>query len=338
MRWWQWLWQWCWRWWRWLVACPVLSPVQAGVGGAVWDWLEEALVCEWRAALGETMPPAYSARWSRGTKNVKWITLRTQTGPRLHSYSTPQFSKIVPAFHLTAAAAAGVSWHGSVYSSQKSLKPRRLFPPSAHCLEDRGRDIFFIWTVDGGSGPRKNPTMRVVHTVQVWKILDSTNFAKFVICIRTFIESRCVAYIYVAWQASQLSSVAGWAKLGLSPSSDLRHTNAEPKPLGRHQQTCLIQSAPERWLPFIFIPKPPGIQVCARSFLPDANLISRAVRIRAISVEVKCTVLSSAMGMFIFTKRWYEWKQRGQAHEPETTQQQLKEKRLRHDCVYESRI
>lgn len=36
---------------------------------------------------------------------------------------------------------------------------------------------------------------------------------------------------------------------------------------------------------------------------PDASLISRAVRIRAISVEVKCTVLSSAMGMFILTNR-----------------------------------
>lgn len=48
-----------------------------------------------------------------------------------------------------------------------------------------------------------------------------------------------------------------------------------------------------------------GLQgLSAFAFLPDANLISRAVRIRAISVEVKCTVLSSAMGMFIFTKRW----------------------------------
>lgn len=36
---------------------------------------------------------------------------------------------------------------------------------------------------------------------------------------------------------------------------------------------------------------------------PDASLISRAVRMRAIRVEVKWTVLSSAMGMFIFTNR-----------------------------------
>ncbi|TNN59710.1 hypothetical protein EYF80_030081 [Liparis tanakae] len=36
----------------------------------------------------------------------------------------------------------------------------------------------------------------------------------------------------------------------------------------------------------------------------DASLISRAVRIRAIRVEVKCTVRSSAMGMFILTNRW----------------------------------
>ena len=57
----------------------------------------------------------------------------------------------------------------------------------------------------------------------------------------------------------------------------------------------------------------------ALGFSPDASLISRAVRIKAISVEVKCTVLSSAMGMFIFTKRWEEWRQIGQADEPETT-------------------
>lgn len=43
--------------------------------------------------------------------------------------------------------------------------------------------------------------------------------------------------------------------------------------------------------------------LCGFSLSPDASLISRAVRIRAISVEVKCTVLSSAMGMFIFTNR-----------------------------------
>lgn len=52
---------------------------------------------------------------------------------------------------------------------------------------------------------------------------------------------------------------------------------------------------------------------CSFSLSPDASLISRAVRIRAISVEVNCTVLSSAMGMFIFTNRWEEWKQRGGA-------------------------
>ena len=39
---------------------------------------------------------------------------------------------------------------------------------------------------------------------------------------------------------------------------------------------------------------------------PDASLISRAVRIRAIRVEVKCTELSSAMGMFILTNRCEE--------------------------------
>lgn len=39
---------------------------------------------------------------------------------------------------------------------------------------------------------------------------------------------------------------------------------------------------------------------------PEASLISSAVRIRAMSVEVKWTVLSSAMGMFILTNRWKE--------------------------------
>lgn len=42
---------------------------------------------------------------------------------------------------------------------------------------------------------------------------------------------------------------------------------------------------------------------CSFRLSPDASLISRAVRIKAISVEVKCTVLSAAMGMFIFTNR-----------------------------------
>lgn len=39
---------------------------------------------------------------------------------------------------------------------------------------------------------------------------------------------------------------------------------------------------------------------------PEASLISRAVRISAIRVDVKWTVLSSAMGMFILTSRWRE--------------------------------
>lgn len=102
-----------------------------------------------------------------------------------------------------------------------------------------------------------------------------------------------MAYIYVAWQANQLSSVAGWAKLGLSPSSDLRHTNAAPKPLGRHQQTCLIQSAPERWLPFIFISKPPGIQVLCIQFLTRCqfDLKGRANQGHQCGGEVYCIVI-----------------------------------------------
>lgn len=50
--------------------------------------------------------------------------------------------------------------------------------------------------------------------------------------------------------------------------------------------------------------KPQGIVGVGVS--PDASLMSRAVRIRAISVEVNWTVLSSAIGMFILTKRWEE--------------------------------
>lgn len=38
---------------------------------------------------------------------------------------------------------------------------------------------------------------------------------------------------------------------------------------------------------------------------PGASLISSAVRMRAISVDVKWTVMSSLeMGMFIRTRRW----------------------------------
>lgn len=83
---------------------------------------------------------------------------------------------------------------------------------------------------------------------QLCKFLDSTEFAKLVTCIRKKLKRVTVqkdtilrlkkgrvAYIYVASRASQLSSVEGWAKLGLSPSSDLHHTNAAPKPLEKHQ-------------------------------------------------------------------------------------------------------
>lgn len=38
-------------------------------------------------------------------------------------------------------------------------------------------------------------------------------------------------------------------------------------------------------------------------FLPLAILISRAVLIKAIRVDVKCTVMSSSTGMFISTRR-----------------------------------
>lgn len=43
------------------------------------------------------------------------------------------------------------------------------------------------------------------------------------------------------------------------------------------------------------------------SLSPEASLISRAVRIKAISVDVKWTVKSSGeIGMFIRTRRWRE--------------------------------
>lgn len=37
-------------------------------------------------------------------------------------------------------AAAGVSWHDSACSSQRSLELRRLSPQSAHCLEEEGAE------------------------------------------------------------------------------------------------------------------------------------------------------------------------------------------------------
>lgn len=125
-----------------------------------------------------------------------------------------------------------------------------------------------------------------------------------------------MSHIYVASPAGRQSSVAGWTTLGLSPSSGPRRSSAARGPLETCPQTCHIKSAPDRSPPFIFISDPSVCLLmdsgfCGLSFSPDASLISRAVRIRAISVEVKCTVLSSAMGMFIFTRRWEEWKQRG---------------------------
>lgn len=116
------------------------------------------------------------------------------------------------------------------------------------------------------------------------------------------------AHIYVASPAGRQSSATGWATLGLSPSSGLHRSNVAPGPLWTYPQTCHIKSAPERSLAFTLISEPISrvardSGLCGFSLSPDASLISRAVRIRAISVEVKCTVLSSAMGMFIFTNR-----------------------------------
>lgn len=135
------------------------------------------------------------------------------------------------------------------------------------------------------------------------------------------------AYIYVVWRAGRLSSVAGWAKLDLSPSLGLHHTNAASQPLERHQPNMshpICSTGMAAIHIHLWASRDSGF--CAFGFSPDANLIWRAVRIRAISVEVKCTVLSSAMGVFIFTKRWEEGKQRGQAHEPETTNEHTRKR------------
>lgn len=76
----------------------------------------------------------------------------------LYIFSALQLFRFVPVAQLkTAAAAAGVSWHGSVYSSQKSWERRRLSPLSARCLVGRGRYSSLIWTVDGESGATKTP-------------------------------------------------------------------------------------------------------------------------------------------------------------------------------------
>lgn len=121
-----------------------------------------------------------------------------------------------------------------------------------------------------------------------------------------------VSHIYVASPAGRQSSATGWARLGLSPSSGQHRTNAAPGPLWMRPQACHIKSAPVQSRPFTFNIRAVSRSAashsgfCSFSLSPDASLISRAVRIKAISVEVKCTVLSSAMGMFIFTNRCEE--------------------------------
>lgn len=100
--------------------------------------------------------------------------------------------------------------------------------------------------------------------------------------------------------------------------------------------TCHIRSAPQLFAltsePSV---RPQGtLDFVVFSLSPDASLISRAVRIKAISVEVKCTVLSSAMGMFIFTSRWEEGEQRGGAMNQELTT--VRERRLDKRWNYES--
>lgn len=116
------------------------------------------------------------------------------------------------------------------------------------------------------------------------------------------------AHICVASPAGPWSSATGWATLGLSPSSGRRRTNAAPGCLRTSPQTRHVTSAPQRFSAAHAHVK--AVRAAARhcgfcgfSLSPDASLMSRAVRIRAIRVEVKCTVLSSPIGMFIFTNR-----------------------------------
>lgn len=104
---------------------------------------------------------------------------------------------------------------------------------------------------------------------------------------------------------------------------------------GRAPQTCQIKSARQRLALFTLTSRPSVVAISKGFFgfffffivwvSPDASLISRAVRIRAISVEVKCTVLSSAMGMFILTNRWEEGEQKRRGSEAATIDQQLRD-------------
>lgn len=129
--------------------------------------------------------------------------------------------------------------------------------------------------------------------------------------------NRTVAHIYVVSPAGPQSSVTGWATLGLSPSSGLCRSSVAPGPLqtwphASHQICVRATTAIHIHISAISAPAR-NSGPCGFSCSPDPSLISRAVRIRAIRVEVKWTELSSAMGMFIFTNRWEEWKQRGGA-------------------------
>lgn len=142
----------------------------------------------------------------------------------------------------------------------------------------------------------------------------------------------------MASRASQLSSEEGWATLGLSPSSDLHHTNAAPKPLEKHQQTRHIQSAPERRLPLVFTWEPPGIRGFLHSLLTRCqfDLKGRANQGHQCGGEVHCVVICN--GHVHLHQALVGSKAKRTAHEPETSYQQLKEKRLRRDCVYASGI
>lgn len=98
---------------------------------------------------------------------------------------------------------------------------------------------------------------------------------------------------------------------------------------------CYFPIRPRSWLTTLECPsndlwpaaRHSGISRFTFCVSPDASLISRAVRMRAIRVEVKWTVLSSAMGMFIFTNRWNGLRQERRSHEAITTNQKIPNKK-----------
>lgn len=75
----------------------------------------------------------------------KWSQIRSKyilmSLTKIHVFLASTTSELynIPGVPLKTAA-AGVSWHDSACSSQRSLELRRLSPQSAHCLEEEGAE------------------------------------------------------------------------------------------------------------------------------------------------------------------------------------------------------